>query len=100
VCVCNKYIQIFIEKQYSLYFMLLTIHLHHLLCTVGIRCDRVTIFLSVFDKWVNISDGREWTFKCYTFPLVCSLFLCVMLTWSELSQTRSATAEINLIRAV
>jgi hypothetical protein len=44
--------------------MLLTIHFHHQLCTVGLRRDRISIILSVFDKCVNISDGRQWNFKC------------------------------------
>jgi len=56
--------------------MLLTIHFHHQLCTVGLRRDRVTIILSVFDKCVNISDSRQWTFRCCTSTLVCTVYSC------------------------
>ena len=76
VCVCNKYIQIFTEKQYSLYFMLVTIYFHHQLCAVGFRRDRITIILSVFDKCVNISDARQRTFKCCTLTFVCTVYSC------------------------
>jgi hypothetical protein len=48
-------------------------------------------------KGVNISEGRQCTFKCCSDSRFYCLFLCATLTCSELSQTRTAIGKKNLI---